>query len=295
MARAAVAVLAVAGFACGGGDSPPPPDPTPTAGTPTATASPAPRPALCGPLKARVLGNVDPAAGAELSGLVLSRSGLLWTLNDSGGTPQVFALSRTGRLRAAVTLAGATNVDWEDIAIRGSTLYVGDIGDNAAQRADVAIYRFAEPAPGTTTVAADKIVLRYPDGARDAEALLIDPRTGTVVIVTKDFGGRSEVYVAGRDGLRKAAELRLGFGQAITAGDVSADGRTIVLRSYDRAFVWAKRRSESIASALRRAPCTAGARLIDEGQGEALALTRNGRAFFTVPEGAGAPLRRYAP
>ena len=137
---------------------------------------------------------------------MLSRSGLLWTLNDSGGTPQVFALSRTGRLRAAVTLSGATNVDWEDIAIRGRTLYVGDIGDNAAQREEIAIYRFAEPAPGTSAVPADRIVLRYPDGPRDAEALLIDPRTGTVVIVTKDFGGRSEVYIAGRDGLRKARD-----------------------------------------------------------------------------------------
>ena len=133
-------------------------------------------------------------------------------------------------------------------------------------------------------------MLRYPDGARDAEALLIDPRTGTVVIVTKDFGGRSDVYVAGRDGLRKRGRrLQLGIGQAITAGDVSGDGRTIVLRSYDRAFVWTKRRSESIATALERAPCTAGADLIEEGQGEALALTRDGRAFYTVPEGAGAP------
>jgi len=185
-------------------------------------------------------------------------------------------------------------VDWEDIAIRGRTLYVGDIGDNAAQREAVAIYRFAEPAPGTSTVPADRIVLRYPDGARDAEALLIDPRTGTVVIVTKDIGGRSDVYIAGRRGLRKALTLRLGIGQPVTAGDVSADGRTIVLRSYDRAFVWTKRRSEPIATALRRAPCTAGTDLLAEGQGEALALTRNGRAFYTVPEGAGAPLRRYA-
>ena len=115
------------------------------------------------------------------------------------------------------------------------------------------------------------------------------------MIVTKDIGGRSEVYIAGRNGLRKALTLRLGVGQLVTAGDVSADGRTIVLRTYDRAFVWTKRRGESIATALRRAPCAAGTDLIAEGQGEALALTRNGRAFYTVPEGAGAPLRRYAP
>ncbi len=99
-------------------------------------------------------GRVDSAAGGELSGLVLSGDGVLWTLNDSGGAPQVLALSRTGRLRSAVTVAGATNVDWEDIAIRGRTLYVGDIGDNQAQRPEIAVYRFGEPAAGATSVVA---------------------------------------------------------------------------------------------------------------------------------------------
>jgi hypothetical protein len=32
-----------------------------------------------------------------------------------------------------------------------------------------------------------------------------------------------------------------------------------------------------------------------DGKGEALALTRDGRVFFTVPEGAGATIRRYRP
>ena len=76
---------------------------------------------------------------------------------------------------------------------------------------------------------------------------------------------------------------------------MSADGRTVVLRTYDRAFVWSRRGSESVASTLRRRPCTADADLLVEGQGEALALTRDGRAFYTVPEGRRPALRRYAP
>jgi hypothetical protein len=238
---------------------------------------------------------VDAPAATELSGLVLSRSGVLWTHNDSGDSPRLLALDRRGRLLREVAVTGAEAVDWEDIAARGRTLYVGDIGDNLAQRPQVAVYRLAEPGPGATGVVAERIALRYPDGAHDAEALLVDPRNGTIAIVTKDFGGSSGVYTATRGGtLEKQGTLKLGAGQLITAGDVSGDGRTIVLRTYDRALVWTRTPGESLARALKRAPCVAGAGLVDEGQGESLALTRDGRAFYTVPEGPRPLLRRYA-
>ena len=121
------------------------------------------------------------------------------------------------------------------------------------------------------------------------------------MIVTKDFGGRAGIYAARPSAsspvttMRRSGTVSLGPGQAVTAGDVSANGRTIVLRTYDSVFVWARRR-ESLASALRRRPCRArGPSLLDEGQGETIALTRDGRAFFTVPEGRSPRLRRYAP
>ena len=59
-------------------------------------------------------------------------------------------------------------------------------------------------------------------------------------------------------------------------------------------FVWRRARGTSLATALRGKPCVSPTPL-REGQGEALALTRDGRAFFTVPEGLGAAIRRYVP
>ena len=154
------------------------------------------------------------------------------------------------------------------------------------------MYRVPEPAPRDG---------RPPSGSRcatptaphDAEALLVDPRDGTIVIVTKSFSGPAASTSASRAALRaRHADARPG--QAITAGDVSADGRTIVLRSYDRAYVWTRRpgrvarpRARGASRASRRA------NLLAEGQGEALALSRDGRAFYTVPEGARPALRRY--
>ena len=261
------------------------------------------KPALCdGPLRVRVTGRVAAGAAKELSGLVASRSrrGLLWAHNDSGDSPRLLAFRNSGAAVAEVALTGAENVDWEDIAVGPSgALLVGDIGDNLAQRPSVVVYRVPEPRSSGTVAVAARYELRYPDGARDAEALMFDRLSGSIVIVAKDFGGRARVYVARRPApgqvttMRHTGTIRLGPVEPVTAGDVSADGRTIALRTYDQAYVWRRRAGESVAAALRRRPCRADAELLGEGQGEALALTAGGGAFITVPEGARPALRRY--
>ena len=299
---ACTAALALA--ACGGGDE----APEPGAGAPARASA---RPVLCTDLHARVTGTVSSPAATELSGLAISRSqgGVLWTHNDSGDGARLFALNARGRLLAEVAVAGAQAVDWEDLATGPApggrdAVYVADTGDNASQRPDVVVYRVLEPrvrGAGAVTADAQPLALRYPDGAHDAEALLVSPSSGALFIVTKDFSGRAGVYAASRPStagigtLRRVARIALGGGEAVTAGDISADGRTIVLRSYFRAYAWKRRRGESVAAALRREPCAARADLFDEGQGEALALTRDGGAFYTVPEGGQPPIRRYSP
>lgn len=269
-------------------------------------------PALCTRLHARVTGRVSTSAATELSGLVMSHShaGVLWTHNDSGDSPRVLALAPDGRLLGDVAVTGAANFDWEDIAIGREpdgrdALYLGDIGDNAAARSAVVVYRVPEPplvggAPSSTEPA-ERFTLRYPDRAHDAEALMVDPSSGAVVIVTKSLGASARVYLADHPStvatttMRRVGRVSLGNALEVTAGDISADGRTIVVRTYDRALVWSRRGGESVAAALRRRPCTAGADLLVERQGEALGLTRNGRAFYTVPEGEHPALRRWAP
>ena len=66
-------------------------------------------------------------------------------------------------------------------------LYVGDIGDNAASRSDIAVFRFAEPDlsnPPADPVPADEWRYSYPDGAQNAEAMMVDT-DGSLIIVTK--------------------------------------------------------------------------------------------------------------
>lgn len=132
----------------------------------------------------------------ESSGVAASRTqpGVLWTFNDSGNDPILFATDTLGRDRGAFRVTGATNVDWEAIA-QGpcgtrQCLFIGDIGDNEGRRHDVVIYRFPEPrlsggaraSPATAAVTALRV--RYPDGPHDAESLLLS-RGGDLFIITK--------------------------------------------------------------------------------------------------------------
>jgi hypothetical protein len=268
-----VAAAAIALSACGGANHA---SPSASTASPTAAKPHAARPALCEPLRVREVARVTVPALTEASGLVLSR-GLLWTHDDSGGPATVLGISTRGKL---VRQAGLPqNVDWEDIAARGSMLYVGDIGDNATSRSSITVYRGSEA-----------IELRYPDGPHDAEALLVDgPR---IVIVTKSLSGEAGIYTARGPGtLRRAGSLQLGLAEPVTGGDSTA--RLVVLRTYDRALVWTRRAGEPIAHALRGHPCKAGASLSDEGQGESIALARDGRSFWTLPEGPNPILRHY--
>ena len=79
---------------------------------------------------------------------------------------------------------------------------MGDIGDNLAQRPSISVYRVSEPrlpaGGAVTALRATRFDLRYPDGPRDAEALLRDPNGGKLVIVQKRAFGGAGVYVADR-------------------------------------------------------------------------------------------------
>ncbi len=135
-----------------------------------------------------------PSVVPESSGLALSPShpGIIWTHNDSDNPAVVFALDRRGAVAAQVGVRGVPARDWEAIAAwrdaRGRAfLAIADIGDNRAERTSVEIDVLAEPALRSASVTpVRRIQLRYPDGlAADAEALLVDPRSSRMYLVTK--------------------------------------------------------------------------------------------------------------
>ncbi len=191
----------------------------------------------CEGLRASTEGSVAATALVETSGLAASRRhpDIVWATNDSGQATEVHALGPGGTHRATFAVAGVRAVDIEDIAVADDAVYLADIGDNDSERDEIAVYRFAEPDPSSTGETIDEVEefrLRYPTGARDAEALAVDPLTGDLIIVEKAFGfgggggllapSPATVFVAA--GADLAADLAAGRPTELTAaGTVALD------------------------------------------------------------------------
>ena len=236
---------------------------------------------------------------SEASGVALSgrTPGRLWAHNDSGD-PVIFALDTSGKVVGRVQVTGAKVEDWEAMAVGpcagGSCVYIADIGDNDAKRRQVTIYRLAEPASATETAAVkDVFHMTYPDGAHDAEALLVAP-DGGLFIVTKGETGAVALYrVVGE--LRPGSAHRLervgkprangkaAEGERITDGTVSVGGRWVALRSKTK--VWIYPASEFFAGSWK------AAREIDvasfgEPQGEGIAMDAKGTIYLAGEGGS---------
>lgn len=226
----------------------------------------------------------------ESSGLARSGypRGVLYTHNDSGGDPRVFAIGKRGQTRAVLTLRGARAHDWEDISTGPDrSLWVGDIGDNARKRAAVTVYRFTEPRRiRTRSVRPTKYSFAYPDGSRDAEALLVHPRTGRVFIVSKasrDAG----IYVAPKTLSTTRVNKLTRIADApplVTAGTFSRDGSRVVLGTYTQAHILRSVRSSA----------TRVINLPHRRQGESLEVDRRWNFILAGSEGSSSPVHQVS-
>jgi hypothetical protein len=179
----------------------------------------------------------DPAI-VESSGLVVD-DGLFVTTNDSGDRGRVFTVDDTGRT-VGVTSWSDDPTDVEALAPAGpGEVWVGDIGDNAGARSSVSVTKVPVGA-GDRTVDVPSYDLVYPDGARDAEALLVNPVTGRLYIASKIvFGGT--LYEAPAELDPDADNLLRAVGDVggiVTDGGFFPDGRHVVLRDYSNATVY---------------------------------------------------------
>lgn len=100
----------------------------------------------------------------ETSGLA-ARGNLLWTINDSGDGPFLYALDKDRRLHKKVELLEAKNTDWEELAQDKEFLYVADCGNNRGYRQQLQIYkvRWSELDSAEQSVPTQKITFEYAD------------------------------------------------------------------------------------------------------------------------------------
>jgi hypothetical protein len=194
----------------------------------------------------------------ESSGVAVSRAhpGVLWTHNDSGDGPYLYATDTNGTDRGALRVPRAYAQDWEDLALgpcprdRGDCLYIADTGDNTERRPMVAVYVVPEPAPPSgpadtlRSTAEPRIVrIRYEDGPTDVEAIFIG-RDTALYLVSKGRTRGIRLYRVPRGALRGADSLvtaamiqRLAIepvplmGRVVTGADRGPDTQ-VAIRTY---------------------------------------------------------------
>ena len=177
----------------------------------------------------------------ESSGLAASHlhPGIYWTHNDSDDGPYIYAVdSSTGRTVARVTLSGIGSPrDVEAISIGpDNQIYVGDIGDNLGGKWPyVWIYQLPEPKKLVDqTVRATQYVVKYTDGARNAESLVVDPKSGRAYIIDKNengghlYEGPARLSASGTNYFKPVAAVDLWA----TDAAISPDDKQLAVRGY---------------------------------------------------------------
>lgn len=243
----------------------------------------------------------------EASGLAHSRSNplYLWSHNDSGGEPFVYLFTESGVSMGRVELQGAENIDWEDMAIGVGPeddvnyMFLADIGDNRAVRGEYQIYRFPEPEltsdhlPNTFVLQEedyDRIEFIYEDGPKDAEALMIDPETKNIYLISKREE-RVGVYelafpqeTEALDTARRIMSLPFTY---ITAADISPSGREVLIKNYRNIYHWQQDPDRPLTIPQLLARPANRLKYTPEPQGEAIAWHQNEIGYYTLSERKG--------
>ncbi len=255
----------------------------------------------------------------EASGMTFSRRdpGKLWIINDSGCSAELHLTHIDGSDLGHVTVTGARNVDWEDLAsyeIDGRPwLLIADTGDNDAKRPERSLLLLEEPAlpadgtPVTGGVAvAREIRFRYQGGPRDCEAVAVDVPKRRILLVSKrtqppelhelplDPDPSQPVLTTRRLGTLRTESPGGGLipiRDQPTGLDISADQSLAAIVTYYSVFLFPRKPHESWEDAFARKPIVLAPH--QTAQAESIAVSRDGGSIVVVSEGRNPPLVRY--
>jgi hypothetical protein len=169
-----------------------------------------------------------------------------WTFNDSGGEASLYQVdpSRGSIIRKTV-VRNAYNVDWEDIAMDATYIYVADVGNNLQTRDTLVIYRIPKNSLRTGEDEIDHtglITLSFEEDIRlnqkglsshDCEALLA--HGDSLYLFSKNWVEQStSVFVfpaiPGHYQLRHSSRYEAGM--LVTGADHHPESREVVLVGY---------------------------------------------------------------
>ena len=223
----------------------------------------------------------------EGSGIADSKvnPGNIWVEEDSGNPPEIMLVKHDGTVVKKIFIKGATNRDWEDIALYNDSIYIAETGDNDAAYGTYSFYIFPEPSSTVDTVNSfRKISFKYPDGAHDAEAFLMDHSSRDIFIITK------------RDVPSKIYKLKYPFADSVniliyagslnysgvTSAGISYDDKEVMVKTYTAINYYIRKTGQDIITCLSEIPVQLPYTL--EPQGEAICFSADTSGFYTLSE-----------
>ena len=183
---------------------------------------------------------------SETSGLFF-HNGRLWTHNDSGGKPVLYALDTTTfQVVQRITLKNVKNKDWEDVCTDGKSVFVGDFGNNKGSRKNLRIFTFPLsdiPKEGDASIVVDSILFRFADQtsfkkrkhAHDFDCEAIFATEEHLYLFSKGWKtGTTRLYQLPKIPGNYVAEVVNGFDSQglITGADYDRENRILVVVGY---------------------------------------------------------------
>jgi hypothetical protein len=211
---------------------------------------------------------LDESSAAALSA---AHPQAFYTINDSGNDPVLYAFDTTGGAVGRWVVRTAGSDDWEALAVAPcarsggdsthSCVYIGDVGDNRAERRSITIYRVVEPdslvANSVGELFPDSLVARYTDGAHNVESMVMSG-DGSLLLITKEpargpVGANRPALIyriaprrwsagdTARAELVDSLPIVPAYATRHTVTDAALDrtGRLLVVRTYDHAYLFA--------------------------------------------------------
>jgi hypothetical protein len=179
-------------------------------------------------------------------------SDLIWMVNDSGNTSEIFGVNQQGKLIKVVKVQ-AENNDWEDLTSdEKGNLYIGDFGNNNLKRKKGSILKIAnQDLIQTENVDVEKIDFKYPKvdskkkASFDAEAFFYHQNYFYIFTKSrqnKNLGKTLLFKVPNKKGKHIAEfiseyEFCNSVDCRITSADISRNGTEIVLLNHTSVFI----------------------------------------------------------
>jgi hypothetical protein len=209
--------------------------------------------------------------------------GVFFTHNDAGNAAVLYKINAKGKLLAALPVAGAENVDWEDIARdKAGNIYIADTGNNKNKRKLLKIYKLHHGDPEQVS----EIYFAYGDRGKvkkgfDCEAIFWHQSKLYLVTKDRDDGIDARLYVVpdtpGEHEAKPISHYRVNA--AVTAADISPDGKTLMLLSVGKIHLFHVEGSNFFASKMVTRS------LGNAGQTEGAVFTGNHTLMITSEKG----------